>query len=148
MVKSSNYLDKVFDLLEMPIQEEDIVVKKSVKVASKARSKKSSVVVKLETVVNENVQNSLSTFKERISKFTMEEQVKLLKDWELKRKDRKKVEESDKEAKRVMEEDIKKVVTESFVTMLKYKGKYNTIIIKSPLDRKSYKFIWKLSKYN
>jgi hypothetical protein len=118
------------------------------KIESKKRAKKATKSIKLLSVVRENVQNSLSTFKERISEFTKEQQVVLLKEWESKRKELKSIKEKNRQEMLNMRESFRTNVRMVFETLWKSIGKSHTLIVKSPIyNNKSYKFTFKLKRY-
>jgi TorA maturation chaperone TorD len=91
-------------------------------------------------VVKSNVNNSLKTLKESIKELTVEKQNEMIKAWELKRN------ETVKELANANNK-LKATVSEIFQTLFKTRGKSRTIIVKSPYEKKSYKFTYQLRSY-
>jgi L-lactate utilization protein LutB len=106
-------------------------LKKETKVPRRRRSKKAVKVIKLETVVNENIKNSL----------------KLLKEWNDRRKVSKTTKESNMKEIEKMKESFRENVNAAFETLYKFKDRYHVITVKSPIDAKAYRFMFKLKNY-
>jgi len=116
-------------------------------IESKKKAKKATKSIKFTTVVSENIKNSLSTFKERIASFTKEQQVVLLKEWESKRNANKvKHNKTIKELENSLNK-LKVTVIEIFPILFKSIGKSHTLVIRSKIDERSYRFKFSLRKY-
>jgi hypothetical protein len=98
-------------------------------------------------IIKKNVNNSLKTLKESIKQLPEEKQNELIKEWESKRKESKvkradTLKESEKENKK-----LKEAILELFPMLYKNRGKRRVIVVKSPYDKKSYKFKYELRPY-
>jgi hypothetical protein len=119
------------------------------KLVNETQSKRSIIKEKKtpKGIIKENINNSLKTLKERIKEYPEEKQNELIKKWESKRKESK-VKRADtlKELENTNKK-LKETILELFPMLYKNRGKRRVIVVKSPYDKKSYKFKYELRPY-